>query len=72
MTSATDEIANLRAGLEDILDWCHTTSLHCSSDVERETYDRIAAMARRALKTPRASKVIEPQHDLTHEDDLAP
>lgn len=58
MTSYTDEIDNLRAGLEDILEWCHNTASHSPSDVERAVCNHLAAMARRALKTPRASVVL--------------
>lgn len=60
MTTPTDEITNLRAGLDDILTWCHNTATHTFSDVERAACNHIAAMARRALKTPRAPKVVEP------------
>lgn len=55
MTSTTDEICNLRAGLNDILTWCHNTATATSSDVERATCNHVAAMVRRALKTPRTS-----------------
>lgn len=60
MTSTTDEIANLRAALEDIESHCQTVALVNETPQTRRIVQRVAEMARRALKTPRASKVVEP------------
>jgi hypothetical protein len=57
MTSPQDEIRNLRAALEDIQNWCQLVATHSKSIDERAACQHLAAMARRGLKTPRASKI---------------
>ncbi len=63
MTSYADEIRALRAGLDHIVEWCYHTALHTPSDVERANCNHIATLARRTLKTPRASKLLPPSGD---------
>ncbi len=58
MTSTTDEIANLRAALWDIVNHCHTQAASCQDEDRLLVYRHIEAMAARGLKTPRASKVL--------------
>lgn len=60
MTSPTDEITNLRAALEDIESWCQAFALGSDNAGARVVCQRIAKDVRCALKTPRASKVVEP------------
>ncbi len=59
MTSTTDEIAALRAALKAIRTWVG----HRIKDgaTQGDTVELIAAQLDRALKTPRASKVVEPE-----------
>ncbi len=59
MTSTTDEITSLRAGLEDIARHCgHMASLDGLEPSEKRSWRAIARIAHATLKTPRASKVI--------------
>ncbi len=61
MTSTTDEITNLRAALEEIRSLCAVKEFDPRiSKGEARGWRGAAAIARRALKTPRASKVTEP------------
>ncbi len=56
MTSTTDEIANLRAALEQIADYCSEASALVAHRDDMRPLREAAVMARRALKTPRASR----------------
>ncbi len=58
MTSTSDEITNLRAALKAIAQ--QTKDVGSSLDAHIDCLSTIGALARRALKTPRASKVTEP------------
>ncbi len=56
MTSTTDEITNLRAGLDDIRMWCEHESRYGNDPTVIAVCKQISSMARRGLLTPRASK----------------
>lgn len=55
MTSTTDEIANLRAALDHIRAWCGHELKHVPNHPAKTQLEAVCDMAKRGLKTQRAS-----------------
>ena len=57
MTTSKDEIDSLRSHLEHIRQWCDHEIKNGYAATERGIFSTVSDMARRALKTPRATEI---------------
>ncbi len=65
MTTPTEEITDLRAALESLQDWALRAAAVCRDPIEQGAWFDMADMAKKGLRTPRASVVREVPRQLT-------